>query len=437
MSTFTLILAILSAILSALIFLKNRMPGGMVLWFPKLVCGALAPFSALLGAAAFFMSVVVVWQPLTALIGLLASSASLYYLILMTRDHDQFEKAFGKDWQSKISTPARRRLLRQRWTWRLPGVAQPGVKRDLAFWTVPGARGRKLLCDLWTPPDRVERTGLAFIYFHGSDWYLLDKGFGTRTFFRQLAAQGHVVMDVAYRLFPETDIPGMVGDVKRSIVWMKRNAAQYGVNPARIVIGGGSAGGHIALLAAYSPITPDLTPEDTRGCDLTVRGVISEYGPTDLETCYYHTRQHRTTQGKQPKTISQLLPNPASGGWMRALIKDYDRLGMGKPSDAGAFYNLLGGHPNEVLDRYCDLSPITQVHPGCPPTLLIQGEDDLITPVQATRAFYHKLVACGVPAINVILPHTDHAFDLMLPEYSPAAQAALYDIERFLALMVG
>ena len=43
-------------------------------------------------------------------------------------------------------------------------------------------------------------------------------------------------MDVAYRLCPEVDIYGMVGDVKRAVAWMKANASRYGVNPEKIVI---------------------------------------------------------------------------------------------------------------------------------------------------------------------------------------------------------
>ena len=88
---------------------------------------------------------------------------------------------------------------------------------------------------------------------HGGAWYMLDKDFFTRPFFRHLAAQGHVVMDVAYRLYPETDMLGMVGDAKRAIAWMKAQGPAYGVNPERVVVAGGSAGGYLALLAAYTP----------------------------------------------------------------------------------------------------------------------------------------------------------------------------------------
>jgi acetyl esterase/lipase len=80
-------------------------------------------------------------------------------------------------------------------------------------------------------------------------------------------------------------------------------------------------------------------------------------------------------------------------------------------------------------------SPITHVHLGCPPTLLFQGKQDFVTSVDATRALHTKLVGSGVPAINVVFPWTDHGFDLAFPQINPAAQSALYDVDRFLALL--
>jgi len=56
--------------------------------------------------------------------------------------------------------------------------------------------------------------------------------------------------------------------------------------------------------------------------------------------------------------------------------------------------------------------------------------------VDSTRALYTKLVESGVPAINVVFPWTNHAFDLILPQIKPAAQPALYDVDRFLALLL-
>jgi len=56
--------------------------------------------------------------------------------------------------------------------------------------------------------------------------------------------------------------------------------------------------------------------------------------------------------------------------------------------------------------------------------------------VSATNLLFEQLVAAGVPAVNIVFPHAEHGFDLVLPRWSPAAQAALYYEERFLALML-
>jgi acetyl esterase/lipase len=103
---------------------------------------------------------------------------------------------------------------------------------------------------------------------------------------------------------------------------------------------------------------------------------------------------------------------------------------------AARFDILLGGWPKDVPDIYELASPISHVHPGCPPTLLIQGEQDFVTPVDATCALHKKLVDLGVPAINVIYPWTDHGFDLLSPRINLVARSALYDVDRFLALML-
>jgi acetyl esterase/lipase len=120
---------------------------------------------------------------------------------------------------------------------------------------------------------------------------MLDKDVLTRPIFRHVAAQGHVIMDVAYRLYPETDMLGMVGDAKRAIAWMKAQGLTYGVNPKRVVVACASAGGYLALLAAYTPGEGVLRPDDVGDGDLRVRGVISCYGPTDLRAYYAYTRQ--------------------------------------------------------------------------------------------------------------------------------------------------
>jgi acetyl esterase/lipase len=211
----------------------------------------------------------------------------------------------------------------------------------------------------------------------------------------------------------------MVGDVKRAVAWMKANAALYGVDPERIILAGGSAGGHLALLAAYAPDHPRLTPRDVQGCDLSVRAVVSYYGPPDLRAVYERTAQTRVIG--LPK-VEIGLPGSATA---KKTMRDAGRLDI-----------LLGGHLHEVPAIYDLASPVAHVHAGCPPTLLIQGDLDCITPPEAACELHRRLTECGVPAINIIYPRTQHAFDLLLLHVSPPAQAALYEVERFLALMI-
>ena len=60
----------------------------------------------------------------------------------------------------------------------------------------------------------------------------------------------------------------------------------------------------------------------------------------------------------------------------------------------------------------------------------------IFVPLNGTEALYAKLVESGVPAIKVVFPWTEHGFDLLLPQVSPPAQSALYDVDRFLALLL-
>lgn len=410
------LLSFLCLLLNGSLFVRLNPPYSFYFVVVQLLAGGLAPVLAILGG----LGAVLGWYfgaRVAVVAGILGATISVGYMVLVTAPQPSFEAAFGEDWETKISPSQQSRLIQRRWQPRLPQSKDPIFEQDISFWTISGT-DRELLCDVWQPAVDVERSGLAFVYLHGSAWYLLDKDFGTRPFFKQLTAQGHVVMDVAYRLTPEVDIYGMVGDVKRAVAWMKDNASRYGVNPDRIVLGGGSAGGHLALLAAYTPDNPRLTPADLAGRDLSVRAVISLYGPTDVQAHYEHTNQKRLI-GLPKVEIGQ--PGAAT------MEKTF--------ADAGRVDMLLGGHLHEVPEAYALASPVTHVGENAPPTLLIQGEPDVVAPAAATCELHDRLVENGVPAVNIIYPLTNHGFDLVFPR-SPSAQAALYYLERFLALMV-
>jgi acetyl esterase/lipase len=410
------ILSGLSLLMSLLLLIHLRSGLGWLLLFLKLPAGAMSLYWAIMGAVGAVLGWV--YGALWAVpMGLLGAGIMIWYVWRCTRDHQRFENAFGAGWSDQIPPQQARHMMQKRWTWflKMKASPEPSLEQDIPLWTIPGTE-RQLLCDLWRPADG-KMSGLAFIYFHGGGWFFGDKNTGTRPFFHHLVAQGHIVMDVAYRLCPEVDIYGMIGDVKRAIAWMKANADRYGVNPEKIVLGGASAGGHLAQLAGYTPEHPELTPEDLISADLSVSGVISFYGPTDLLT-FYQYMKFQPTAGRSP-VHNGLDSTPSK----RDLGRD-------------PLFFLLGGWPQDAPHMYKLASPINHVHPGCPPTLLIQGNHDVVCSMDATRALYAKLVESGVPAINAVLPWTAHAFDVALPQVNPAAQSALYDVDRFLALLV-
>ncbi len=420
----TSIAALGSLGLGALLYLRIRSPLMLPLWPLKILAGSLAAFVVAVGAAGALAGL---WlrAPLAVLAGAAGAALAAHYIRRVKGYHGQVEKML---WVVPQGGVAPCRIV--------GGRKQARWERDVPFWTL--AEGdRPLLCDIWQPPPGVPPSGVAVVYFHSSAWHLAGKDVWTRPLFRRLAGSGHVVMDVGYRLCPEADLCGMLGDARRAIAWMKASAARYGVDPRRVVAAGASAGGHLALLAAYTPGHPELTPEELRGVDTSVRAVVSFYGLADMRAYYDHVGAilpagrilGRLAAGPLSQAVgvaARLLPGLpfAEQTWK-----------LGSMSNCGIMANLLGGSPDEVPAMYDLASPIAHAGPHCPPTLLIQGEHDAAIPPAATRALYRKLVAAGVPVAALLLPQTDHLFDLVLPQVSPAARVALAELDRFLALV--
>jgi acetyl esterase/lipase len=402
-------------------------PVGRYLWVPKLAAAAFAPFIA---AAGLLLALVgglggSWWLAVPAA---LAAVGAAIVVVRLGRVRADLTGALGPDWASRTPAQRRGRMVGRWWRGRLPATPEPRLRQDVVFATVPDS-GRKLLCDVWQPPAGVPASGLALVYLHGSAWCMLDKDVGTRPLFRHLTAQGHVVVDVAHRLFPETDLPGMVADTKRALAWAKAHAADLQIQSDRIVVAGGSSGGHLALLAAYAADDPSLTPAELAGSDQQVCAVVSLYGQADLAAHYYHTSQHKSCRPDDPQPDWDAPPPP----WARRLFgPDAGRLQL---VPASRLDWLVGGTPTQLPDRYAQLSPLHRVHPGCPPTLLVHGQHDQMAPVAAMRRLQRRLEQAGVPVTGVYLPHTDHAFDLLATTWSPPARVAIHVLERFLAAL--
>lgn len=282
--------------------------------------------------------------------------------------------------------------------------------------------GEAVLADLWQPANPSYRSGVGILYLHGSGWHYADKDFGTRHFFRHLARQGHVVVDLAYTLAPQADRFGMVADIKHAIDWMKQNAPNLGIRMDRIILMGGSAGGHLALLAGYTPHHSKFDPPDLAN-DTSVRGVVSYYGPPNL--------------GAQFERFAE-LPGLTCKTKLERVLMNYLAVRFGfEPLPVHSLLpEFLGGTPAEVPERYELGSPTTYITQQCPPTLLLQGLHDFSGAASEVRKLHHGLKSVGCAVYLLELPDTEHGFDLYRPQWSPAAQAAAYVTERFLAALI-
>ncbi|MBC8103438.1 MAG: alpha/beta hydrolase [Cytophagales bacterium] len=249
--------------------------------------------------------------------------------------------------------------------------------------------GQSLRLDVYRamlPP--ATGSGPAVIVVHGGSWSAGDKS-DFAHWDRWLAAQGYTVFDIQYRLSPQPNWREATGDVKDAVVWVKRNAQQYRVDPSRIALLGRSAGGHLALLSAYLP------GDGINSGDAAVCAVVSLYGPTDLAWGYYHTARPDVIDG--PEVLRR----------------------------------FLGGDPAALPDTYAQASPVTHVGPDTPPTLLLHGERDRIVGPQHSWRLAARLAAARVPFAAVSIPYGLHGFDFNLNGWgSQIAQPVLLSFLR-------
>lgn len=161
--------------------------------------------------------------------------------------------------------------------------------------------------------------------------------------------------------------------MKCAVGWVK-DAGRYGVDPDRIALLGHSFGGHVALLAAYTEGDPRLPPS-CDGPDTGVEAVAAFCPPTDLM---------RLDETQWP--------------WWR-------------PSLASSVKDSTGTDVDYVAagDRRL-ASPISHLDPGDPPTFLVHGSQDQISPSEQSMLLANRLEA-GVPHRLIELPGARHGFD--------------------------
>ena len=136
----------------------------------------------------------------------------------------------------------------------------------------------------------------AVLFLHGGAW----KG-GYRQIYHyyctKFAEHGFVAATASYRFTGEAPFPAAVEDVKCAVRWLRANAEKRGIDPNKIGVAGGSAGGHLAMMIGYSSDVPELEGKGGHAeTSSRVQAVVDLYGPTDLtdRVCQVEGRRDST-----------------------------------------------------------------------------------------------------------------------------------------------
>ncbi len=188
----------------------------------------------------------------------------------------------------------------------------------------------------------------AVVLVHGGGWNHGDKADNFRWIFEPLSKTGFAWFSVNYRLAPKYRYPAAIDDVLAAVKWVEAHAAEYQVDPKRIALSGESAGGHIV---AY------IAARYTR--DLHIAAVVPFYPATDFDAMVEGPDRNDTAY----RGVTQFFGITQINDAARKLLREG--------------------------------SPVTWVHPGMPPFLLIQGtKDQLVNPHQV-RELAEKLKEAG------------------------------------------
>ncbi|MGN6575933.1 MAG: alpha/beta hydrolase fold domain-containing protein, partial [Nocardioides sp.] len=131
------------------------------------------------------------------------------------------------------------------------------VLKDIPYDAEHGRRG---LLDVYRPRSAQRSDAPVLLQVHGGGWTIGNKDQQGIPLMLHMAARGWVCVAINYRLSPRDAFPAHIVDVKRAIAWIREHITEYGADPSFLAVTGGSAGGHLAALAALTANDPAFQP---------------------------------------------------------------------------------------------------------------------------------------------------------------------------------
>jgi acetyl esterase/lipase len=250
--------------------------------------------------------------------------------------------------------------------------------------------GVALTLDVFTP--KKDANGAAAIFVVSGGWFSAHESLDAPAgppFVNALVNRGYTVFAVVHGSQPKFTIPEILQDLNRSVRFVRHNAAKYNVDPNRIGIYGGSAGGHLSLMqgTAGDKGNPDAKDPVDRESS-RVQAVACFYPPTDF-----------LNYGKEGEN--------ALG---RGILKDYKAPFEFEEYDAKTRTLVPIPDGPKFLEIGRKIAPVNHVSADDPPTLIIHGDADKLVPIQQAEIFVAKLKEAGVEAKLIVKPGAVHGW---------------------------
>jgi len=237
--------------------------------------------------------------------------------------------------------------------------------RNIAYTVNPAAHQN---FDLYLPLKGKQPFPLI-VWIHGGAWMMGIKEWDN---VKYLVRHGYAIASIDYRTSLEAPFPAQIQDCNAALNFILAHAAEYGVDGRHFVVGGGSAGGHLALLLGLARSQPGF------GADPAIKpaAILDFFGPADLTHMMDELQAIHSEKGIQ--TFQDAVPK------------------------------LLGVPLPQAGDQEKIASPMNYITTTCPPVLILHGGADDLVPVTQSRRLHAAFDSAGVQNQYVEVPDAGH-----------------------------
>jgi acetyl esterase/lipase len=246
--------------------------------------------------------------------------------------------------------------------------------------------GLALTMDVFTPKEKANGRGVVFCVSGG--WFSSKESINL-SFIKEFLDRGYVVFAVVHGSQPKFTIPEVLEDMHRAVRFIHYNAKKYNVDPDKLGIAGGSAGGHLSLMQGTAFKAGDPKASDPINRESSrVAAVACFFPPTDF-----------LNYGKEGELA---LGNGTLSGFKAPF--DFHEL----DTKTRACVEITDQAKRKEIAK--QISPVYHVTKDSAPALIVHGDADKLVPIQQAELICAKYKEAGVPCELMVKPGAGHGW---------------------------